>query len=71
MMELRLAETLAEAKRHYESYMDIRDQYNAFLEGRINQLSDIMLCKQNNPKLSPIKQQKTYQDAIQTLKVNL
>jgi len=40
MMELRLQETMAEAKRHYQSYMDIRQQYNAFVEGRLNQMID-------------------------------
>lgn len=35
-MELRLQETLAEAKRHYNSYVDIREQYNSFVQGRIN-----------------------------------
>ena len=35
-MELRLQETLAEARRHHQSYMDIREQYNSFVEGRIN-----------------------------------
>ena len=37
-MELRLQETLAEAKRHYQSYVDIREQYNQFVSGRINQM---------------------------------
>ena len=37
-MELRLQETLAEAKRHYQSYVDIREQYNSFVSGRINQM---------------------------------
>ena len=37
-MEKRLSETLEEAKRHYQSYIDIRDQYNNFVEGRINKM---------------------------------
>ena len=35
-MEVRLQETMSEAKRHYQSYMDIREQYNRFVEGRLN-----------------------------------
>ena len=31
LMELRLQETLGEAKRHYNSYVDIREQYNSFV----------------------------------------
>ena len=38
MMEKRLSETLQEAKRHYTSYIEIRDQYNNFVEGRINKM---------------------------------
>ena len=37
-MELRLSETMAEAQRHYKSYQDIREQYNNFVEGRLNTL---------------------------------
>jgi len=35
-MDLRLQETMAEAKRHYSTYMDMREQYNSFVEGRLN-----------------------------------
>ena len=35
-MELRLNETLAEAKRHHQLYLEMRDQYNNYIEGRIN-----------------------------------
>jgi len=35
-MELRLNETLAEAKRHHQSYIEMREQYNNYIEGRIN-----------------------------------
>jgi uncharacterized protein (DUF3084 family) len=38
LMEVRLEETLGEAKRHYQSYVDIREQYNSFVNGRINQM---------------------------------
>lgn len=72
-MELRLSETMAEAKRHYQSYVDIRSQYNSFIEGRINQM--VEHCKNNNAKDTPgmnsIKSQKAKADIIQTLKVNL
>ena len=37
-LELRLTETLNEAKRHYESFINIRDQYNTFVDGRVNQM---------------------------------
>jgi len=72
-MELRLSETMAEAKRHYQSYVDIRSQYNSFVEGRINQMVDH--CKNNpskdTPGMNSIKSQKAKADIIQTLKVNL
>lgn len=42
-MELRLSETLAEGKRHYQSYMNMRDQYNSFVEGRLNKMYDYIV----------------------------
>lgn len=41
-MDLRLQETLAEAKRHYQSYMDIREQYNTFVDGRLNRMYKLL-----------------------------
>ena len=52
-MELRLQETLAEAKRHYNSYVDIREQYNSFVQGRINQTFNSVYEKQ--AQKSPMK----------------
>lgn len=86
LMELRLSETMAEAKRHYQSYTDMRDQYNTFVEGRMNQLFQMCQSANSRPDKSPMgstkgsvapspistmKQQKLHQDLIQTLKVNL
>jgi hypothetical protein len=72
-MELRLSETMAEAKRHYQSYMEIRSQYNNFIEGRINKMVDH--CKnsanKDTPQMNSIKSTKVKADIIQTLKVNL
>ena len=73
--ELRLKETLEEAKRHYESYIAIRDQYNSFLQGRINLMMETCLNGANignksDPALS-IKANKAKADAIQQMKVNL
>lgn len=77
-MEARLQETLSEAKRHYQSYLDIRDQYNSFLQGRINKTFTALLessqTATSSQKTSPIntlKHQKLQQDLLQTLKVNL
>ena len=47
-MELRLNETLAEAKRHHQSYIDIRDQYNNYIEGRINIMYQKLLESSGN-----------------------
>lgn len=72
-LELRLTETLAEAKRSYDSYISMREQYNAFLQGRINQLMDYCLNTPNS-KADPThssKLNKAKSDAIQQLKVNL
>jgi hypothetical protein len=67
-MEARLAETLAEARRHHKSYMDIREQYNNFVEGRINSMITNLL---GGTTKTPGKATKVHLDAIQTLKVNL
>jgi hypothetical protein len=72
-LELRLQETLEEAKRHHNSYISIRDQYNNFIEGRVNQMVEACLKnpkKQADPSYS-IKSNKAKADIIQTLKVNL
>lgn len=62
MMEMRLSETMAEAKRHHQSYMDIRQQYNSFLEGRLNQMIDH--CKSTDTPSSSIKSNKIKADLI-------
>ena len=36
--ELRLEETMKESKRHHNNYVELRNQFNNFLEGRINQM---------------------------------
>ena len=36
-LNLRLEETMNEAKRHFSNYISVRDTYNAFLESRLNQ----------------------------------
>lgn len=58
-MESRLQETLAEARRHHQSYMDIREQYNSFVEGRINQM-----IKNLETNKTPSKAVKLHQDVI-------
>ena len=71
-MELRLNETLAEAKRHYHSFVDIRNQYNNFIEGRINLMVEhIKKGDASSTKSQSIKVQKLNADLQQTLKVNL
>ena len=58
LMELRLQETLAEAKRHYNSYVDIREQYNSFVQGRINQVFKQVYDQSKSPmKSSPMPSQ--------------
>lgn len=65
-MEARLAETMAEARRHYNSYIEIREQYNNFIEGRINSMMNTMLGAEansgnqssrysNTPKMNTLK----------------
>lgn len=71
MMDIRLEETMAEAKRHYQSYLDIRQQYNCFVEGRLNQMIDHCKTTNDTPSSSSIKSNKIKSDLIQTLKVNL
>ena len=62
-MELRLNETMAEAKRHYQSYIDIRNQYNNFIEGRINTMVDQMKkLDGGSAKSQSIKAQKLHSD---------
>jgi hypothetical protein len=62
-MELRLNETLAEAKRHYQSFVDIRNQYNNFIEGRINLMVEQMKkVDQSSTKSQSIKVQKLNAD---------
>ena len=34
-MKLRMQETMNEAKRHFTNYMNIRNQFNSFMEGRL------------------------------------
>lgn len=71
-LEIRLKETLEEAKRHYQSYISIRDQYNVFIEGRVNAM--VESCLKNNKQSDPsysIKSNKAKSDMIQTYKVNL
>jgi len=51
-MEVRLSETMAEAKRHYESFKDMRTQYNSYVEGRINKMATFLVEK------APLDQQK-------------
>lgn len=41
--EIRLQETLAEAKRHHKNYVELRDQYNDFVDGRLNKMIDAVL----------------------------
>lgn len=72
LMEVRLQETMAEAKRHHQSYLDMRQQYNNFVESRLNQMVDH--CKNSAAHETPsnsIKSNKIKSDLIQTLKVNL
>ena len=69
-MEARLAETMAEARRHHQSYVEIREQYNNFIEGRINSMMNTMLGAEanagnqssrynsNTPKMNSLKAQK-------------
>lgn len=45
-LELRLQETLEEAKRHYQNYTSMRDEHNRFLESRLNKLVEV--CLQND-----------------------
>ena len=35
-MELRYKKTMKESKRHHNNYVELRNQFNNFLEGRIN-----------------------------------
>jgi hypothetical protein len=67
-MEARLAETMAEARRHHQSYIEIREQYNAFIDGRINSMINTVLGTEatattgnqssrysNTPKMNTLK----------------
>jgi hypothetical protein len=64
-LEARLKETLEEAKRHYESYMTMRDQYNQFVEGRINQMVEKCMSKDQKEVINSVKQNKLKSDVIQ------
>jgi hypothetical protein len=56
----RLKETLAEAKRHFKNYQDMRAQHNDFIEGRLNKFVEYLMT---NPtaKYNP---QKLHMDLI-------
>ena len=55
-----------DAPQSYKDYMEIREQYNSFVEGRINQMIKVL-----DASKTPAKATKLHQDVIQTLKVNL
>ena len=58
--------------RHYNSFISIRDQYNDFVQGRVNQM--VEQCQKSNRANDPtnsVKANKAKADIIQTLKVTL
>ena len=36
-LQIRMEETMAEAKRHFANYINARDTLNSFMESRLNQ----------------------------------
>lgn len=70
-LELRLKETLEEAKRHYSSYIKIRDEYNSFLESRINTVVEACTKLKPNDPTNSVKASKAKADLIQMMRANL
>ena len=70
-LESRLKESLKEAQRHYDKFVDMREQYNSFVEGRINQLTEQCLARDARDPINSARQTKAKSDITQQLRVNL
>ena len=60
-LQKRIEETMGEAKRHFNNYIQVRNMYNQFLESRLNQAN----------VQGGVKGQKIHTDILNMLKKNL